>query len=111
MGRQTFGERFCQRSQKAYRVPDNAEMGEIEDRSIFVGIDRENVIRALDADAMLNRAGNSRCDIEFRTDRLAGLADLAIRADPALLHQGAGTAVFGPEDASELANKLEIFRG
>ena len=51
---------------------------------------------------MLDRAGNAGGDIELWPDGLAGLADLAIGADPALLHQRTRAAEFGAEHVARL---------
>ncbi len=51
-----LAERLGERRQQADRVRDDADMGEIEDRRVLVGVDGDDHVRALDADAMLDRA-------------------------------------------------------
>src|SRR5208337_3408537 len=71
--RQARPERFRQRRQKANGAGRHGEMSEAENRRVAVGVDRDDQIGALDAHPMLDRAGNSRGEIELRPDRLAGL--------------------------------------
>ena len=93
-----------------HRVADDAEMGEVEDRRVLVGVDRDDQVGALDADAMLDGAGDAGGDVELRPDGLAGLADLAVGRDPALLHQRARAAKFGAEHRGEMPHQLEVLR-
>ncbi len=77
MGREPLAERLRQRGQKANRVRDDADMREVEDRRVAVGVDGDDQIGALDADAVLDGAGDAGREIELRPDRLAGLPNLA----------------------------------
>src|SRR3954465_3145938 len=70
-------------------VADDAEVGELEDRGVGVLVDRHDVVRALHADLVLDRAGDARGQVELRRDRLAGLADLSGVGPPAPVHPGA----------------------
>ena len=72
-----LAERLGEGGQEADRVGHDAEMGEIEDRRVLVGVDGHDQVGALDADAMLDRARDAGGDIELGTDGLAGLADPA----------------------------------
>jgi len=65
----------------------DAHMGEFEDRRVPVRVDGDDQVGTLNADAMLDRAGNARGDVELWPNGLAGLADLAIGGRPALLDQ------------------------
>ena len=78
-------------------------MGEVEDRRVLVGVNRQDHIGAFDPDAVLNGAGYPGRDIKLGTNGLAGLADLTVGADPAFLHQRPRAAIFGAEHRSELA--------
>src|SRR4051794_38132653 len=57
-------------------VADDAEVGELEDRRVGVLVDRHDVLGALHADLVLDRARDAGRQVELRRDRLAGLADL-----------------------------------
>ena len=65
-------------------------------------------VGSLDTDAMLDRTRNAGGDIELRPDGLAGLADLPVRGDPALLHQRPRAAIFGAENLGQIFDQLEI---
>src|SRR5215204_5894234 len=57
-------------------VADHPEVGELEDRGVRVLVDRDDVLRALHADLVLDRAGDARREVELRRDGLPRLADL-----------------------------------
>src|SRR3954454_23141297 len=57
-------------------VPDHAEVGELEDRSVGVLVDRHDVLRALHADLVLDRTGDAGGEVDLGRHRLAGLPDL-----------------------------------
>src|SRR5436853_2781529 len=60
------------------QVADQADVGDLEDRGVLVLVDRDDDLAVLHAGEMLDRAGNADRDIDFRSDDLAGLADLVI---------------------------------
>src|SRR3954471_11105811 len=62
--------------QDLVEVPDDAEVGELEDRRVRVLVDRDDVLGVLHADLVLDRAGDAGRQVQLRRDRLAGLADL-----------------------------------
>src|SRR3974390_349915 len=110
MGREAAAEGLGQRRHQWDRIGDDAEMGEIEDWRILVGVDGDDQIGAFYPHAVLDCAGDPRRDVELRPDGLPGLPDLAIGGNPALLDQWTRAAILGAEDAGELAHQLEIFR-
>src|SRR4051794_24329939 len=57
-------------------VADDPQVGELEDRGVGVFVDRDDVLRGLHADLVLDRARDAGREVELRRDRLAGLADL-----------------------------------
>src|ERR1019366_208652 len=85
-------------------------MREIEDRRVWIGVDGDDQVGALHPDAMLDRARDPGGDVKFRTDRLAGLADLPVRRHPALLHQWPGTAPLTAQYLRQRADELQVFR-
>jgi len=56
MGGDARAERLGQRGQHADGVGRDREMRDVEDRRVAIGVDRDDEVRALDADAMLDRA-------------------------------------------------------
>src|SRR3954469_3212219 len=62
--------------QDLVEVADDAEVRELEDRRVLVLVDRDDVLGALHADLVLDRAGDAGREVELRRDGLSGLADL-----------------------------------
>src|SRR6202011_810638 len=60
------------------QVADHAVVGDLEDRRLFVLVDRDDRLRRLHAGAVLDRPGDAERDVELRRDRLTGLADLEL---------------------------------
>src|SRR4051812_42139145 len=52
-------------------VAHDAQVGELEDRGVGVLVDRDDVLRGLHADLVLDRAGDPRRQVELRRHRLA----------------------------------------
>src|SRR5208283_3007008 len=109
VGREALAERLGQSGQQTDRVCYDSDMSEIENRRVLVGVDRKDHVRAFDADPVLDRAGDAGGDVEFGPDRLAGLTDLAIGGDPALLHQRARAAIFRAKRHRQIAYELVVF--
>src|SRR5918992_835280 len=57
-------------------ITHDAEIGELEDRRVRVLVDRDDVLRVLHADLVLDGAGDARRQVQLRGDGLAGLSDL-----------------------------------
>src|SRR4051795_11783327 len=83
--------------QDLVEVPDDAEVGELEDRRVRVLVDRDDVLGVLHADLVLDRARDPGREVQLRRDRLAGLADLRGVRVPAGVDHGPG----GRHGASE----------
>ena len=65
------------------QVADDAEVGELEDRRVRILVDRDDHVRALHPDLVLDRAGDPERDVQLRRHGLAGLTDLRrIRVPP-----------------------------
>src|SRR5262249_6396739 len=73
-------------------VGDEAVIGNLKDRRLFVLIDRDDDLRILHAGKMLDRAGNPDRDVKFWRDDLAGLPDLPIVRRVAGIDGGARSA-------------------
>src|SRR4051812_30233713 len=63
-----FGRQFGQRG---VEIRDQSVIGDLEDRRLFVLVDRDDHLRVLHAGEMLDRAGNADRDVELRRDHLA----------------------------------------
>src|SRR4051794_7481051 len=90
-------------------VADDAEVGELEDRGVGVLVDRHDVLRALHADLVLDRARDAGRQVELRRDRLAGLADLGRVGVPARVDHRARRRDRAAERARQLLELLEAF--
>src|SRR4051812_30659918 len=88
-------------------VADDAEVGELEDRGVGVLVDRHDVLGALHADLVLDRARDAGRQVELRRDRLAGLADLRRVRVPAGVDHGTGRRDGAAERARQLLQRLE----
>ena len=66
-------------------IPDNTEVRDLEDRRTRILIDRNDDLRILHTSQMLDCARDAARDIQVRTDRLTGLADLTVFDVPLLL--------------------------
>ena len=69
-------DRLGQLGQDLVQVADDPEVGELEDRRVRVLVDRDDVLRGLHPDLVLDRAGDPGREVQLRRDGLAGLADL-----------------------------------
>ena len=67
------------------RSPDDAVVGDLEDRRVGVLVDGDDGARALHADEVLDGAGDAERDVELRRHGLAGAADLALHRQPAVV--------------------------
>ena len=98
-----------QLGQDLVQVTDDPEVGEFEDRRVRVLVDRDDVLRALHADLVLDRARDAGREVQLRRDRLAGLADLRGVGVPAGIDDGArgGDRRVAAERRRELLGELE----
>src|SRR5947209_767563 len=58
------------------QVAHDPQVGELEDRRVGVLVDRDDVLRGLHPDLVLDRAGDPGREVQLGRDRLAGLPDL-----------------------------------
>src|SRR4051794_31121516 len=103
--------RFGQLRQDLVEVADDAEVGELEDRRVGVLVDRDDVLRGLHADLVLDRAGDPRREVQLRRDGLARLADLRRVGVPAGVDHRAGRrdgAAQGPREGLERLEALGL---
>src|SRR5918992_306292 len=71
-------------------------------------VDRDDVLGALHADLVLDRARDPRREVELRRDRLAGLADLRRVRVPAGIDDRTGRRDGAPERFGEVLGELEV---
>src|SRR3954469_3569880 len=90
-------------------VADDAEVGELEDRGVRVLVDRHDVLRALHADLVLDRARDAGREVELRRHRLARLPALRRVRVPAGVDHRAGRGDGAAERAGEGLERLEAF--
>src|SRR5215218_3772300 len=88
-------------------VADDPEVGELEDRGVGVLVDRDDVLRGLHADLVLDGAGDARCQVELRRDGLARLPDLRGVRVPARVDDRAGRGDGAAERAGQVLERLE----
>src|SRR6202011_5218327 len=60
------------------QVADDAVVGDLEDRRLFVLVDRDDRLRGLHAGAVLDRSGDAQRDVQLWRHGLAGLAHLEL---------------------------------
>src|SRR4029077_18991982 len=77
------------------------------DRRVLVLVDREDVLRALHPDLVLDRAGDASSQVELRRDRLTGLADLGRIGVPAGIDHGTGRGNRPAHRLGQLLAQLE----
>src|SRR3954453_1396839 len=98
--------------QDLVQVAHDAQVRELEDRSVRVLVDRDDVLRGLHADLVLDRAGDAGGQVELRRDGLAGLADLGGVGVPAGVDHGArgGDGGVASEGLGQRVGELEALR-
>src|SRR5688572_15117609 len=99
-------DRLGQLGDDLVQVAHDAEVGELEDRRVRVLVDRDDVLRRLHADLVLDRAGDPHREVELRRDRLARLADLARVGEPARVDDRAGRGNCAAERVGERLREL-----
>src|SRR5690606_21459309 len=64
------------RGQHGVQVTHDAEVDQLEERCLFVLVDRDDGLRGLHAGTVLDGTGDARRHVELGRDSLAGLTDL-----------------------------------
>src|SRR4051794_1917263 len=100
--------RLCQLRHDLVEVAHDPEVAELEDRRVRVLVDRDDVLRGLHADLVLDRARDAGGEVELRRDRLAGLADLRRVREPAGVDHRAGGGDSAAERTGELLAEVEV---
>jgi hypothetical protein len=84
------------------QVADHDEIGELGDRGVGIAVHRDDRLRGLHPDLVLDGAADPEREVELRLDDLARLTDLLGVRDPARVHCGARR----PDGATELRRQL-----
>src|SRR5437588_11233894 len=103
-------DRLGQLGQDLVEVADDPEVRELEDRRVSVLVDRDDVLRGLHTDLVLDRAGDAGREIQLRRDGLARLADLRGVRVPAGVDDRAGRCDrrVAAERARQFLGELEV---
>src|SRR5579862_4449639 len=89
------------------QVADDEHVGELGDRRVGVAVDRDDRLRRLHPDLVLDRAGDAHRQVEARLHDLARLADLLGVRDPAGVDRGSRGPDGPAEKAGDLLDELE----
>src|SRR6266516_6260306 len=95
------------RRQDLLQVADHCEVGPGDDRSMWILVDREDPLRALAADHVLDCPADAAGDVEVGRDPRAGLADLVGVRTPAEVGHDARAADGAPEHVGQLLERRE----
>src|ERR1700729_3692866 len=101
-----LADRLGQFGNRLIQVRDQTVIGNLEDRRVFILVDRDDHFRILHAGEVLDSAGNADRDIELRRHHLAGLADLPVIRRVAGIDRGPRGADGG---AKLVGERLAIF--
>ena len=91
------------------QITDDGIVGTAENRSIRIGIDRNDFFGFTHDSGVLDGAGNTAGDIQARTHRDTGLTDLMVMAYPAGIHCGTGGTDFTADGFSQVVDEFEVF--
>ena len=91
-----------------HHVARNGIIGYLVDRSVRVGVDRDDHRRTVHAGRMLDLARNAAGYVELRPHGDARLSDLARMVGHAGIDRRARGAYLGPEHAGQLEQQIEI---
>src|SRR5438477_10823881 len=89
-------------------VAHDAQVAELEDRRVRVLVDRDDHVRALHADLVLDRARDPARDVELRRDGAARLADLGGVRVPAGVDDRTGRGDGPAERTGQLLDQREV---
>src|SRR6202049_4761210 len=91
------------------KVTDDAQVGDLEDRRLFVLVHRDDRLRRLHAGAVLDRSGDAQRDVQLRRHGLAGLAHLELARVVAGVDRGTRRADGGAKRVGQFLDHAEVF--
>ena len=103
--------RFDHHRNDLIEVSDNTVVRNRENRRGGIGVDRDDLFTFAHSGAVLDRAADAAGDVQLRTDRHTGLADLMIMVNPAGINRRTGCSDFAAESLCQFVNQLEVFLG
>src|SRR5689334_8817298 len=90
------------------QVADDAEVGDLEDRRLFVLVHRDDRLGRLHARAVLDRAGDAQRDVQLRRHGLARLAHLELARVVAGVDGGTRGTDGGTERVGQFLHHAEV---
>ena len=100
---------FCQQRHYLVQITNDTIVGDIEDRCILILVDGNDDIGLFHAGNMLDRTGNTDCEVNMRTDSLTSLANLQFLRLPACINNCSGAGYCSTQNSSQIIQKLEVF--
>src|SRR6266478_2314015 len=100
--------RLLELGQGLKQIGNQAVIGDAENGRAFVLVDGNDDFGILHACKMLDRTGNSDCDVELGRHHLSGLADLAVVGNEAGIDGGARCADSGAESIRDALDQRKI---
>src|SRR5699024_7868997 len=79
---------FGQLGRDVEQIPDDAEVGDLEDRRLRVLVDSDDRLRGLHPGTVLDRPRNTECEVQLRRNGLPRLPHLELRGVVAGVHGG-----------------------
>src|SRR5262249_51470616 len=90
------------------QVTHDAEVGDLEDRRLFVLVHRDDRLRRLHTRTVLDGAGDAQRDVQLRRDGLTGLAHLELARVVARVDRGARRTDSGAERVGQFLDHAEV---
>ena len=93
------------------QIADDAVGGDVEDRGVLVLVDSDDVLGVLHTGNVLDGTGDAQGNVDAGMHGLAGLADLMVSRQPALIGDGAGSTDNTAQSLSQLLSQLDALLG
>src|SRR4051794_15363983 len=104
-------DRLGQLGDDLVQVAHHPEVRELEDRRVRVLVDRQDVLRVLHPDLVLDRPGDAGGEVQLRRHGLTGLADLGRVGVPAGVDDRTGRGDGAAHRLGQFLGELEALRG
>ena len=93
------------------QIADDAVGGNVEDGGVLVLVDGDDVLGVLHTGNVLDGTGDAQRNVDAGMHGLAGLADLMVSAQPALVGDGTGSTDNAAQSLSQLLGQLDALLG